>query len=129
MLNEGAPLHGLVLVEWFSGVESPTRAFESYGFTALGFDIDKSKVFMDIINWTGFIQAVRLGRRIVPYKGLQHFATVCSTWVWMSRSSTRRRDHNILGDRTSRPVICANCMVTLCCLLKMGFGIWCGVGA
>ena len=80
-MDGSLPAQDLFFVEWFSGVEAPTKAFNKGGFAAAGYDIGKDPIKMNILSKDGFLEAIRLGRRLRPHEGLQHFATVCSTWA------------------------------------------------
>ena len=72
---------------------------------------------MDFMTDEGIFHAIALARRLKPVTGLQTFATVCSTWVWISRSSTRRSRQNVLGNQWIDNVAKANAMVSRMCLL------------
>ena len=43
----------------------------------------------------GFLNSLALLLRLRDYQAWQHFGTVCSTWVWMSRSVTKRSDESL----------------------------------
>ena len=51
--------------------------------------------------------------------GHSHFGTVCSTWVWMCRHTTKRSAANVLGDLERTKVVHANVMVSRCALLMV----------
>ena len=72
---------------------------------------------MDFMSDDGIYNAIAIARRLKPVTGLQTFATVCSTWVWISRSSTRRSPGNPLGNTSSDVVAGANAMVSRMVLL------------
>ena len=56
-------------------------------------------------------------------RALQLYGTVCSTWIWMSRASTKRSLEAPLSDRGSATVVHSNVMVSRVSLLMlMG---WC----
>ena len=49
--------------------------------------------------------------------GVTHWGTVCSTWVWMCRATTKRSWAEPLGDTSLECVTQANIMVSRCALL------------
>lgn len=101
-------------MEFFSGVGSVHRAFAQRGFCAAGFDIinvPDHPEFQSITTDCGFMSALQLIRRLRTARGLSHWATVCSSWIWMSRSSTKRSIENPLGNLASEPVREGNAQV------------------
>ena len=108
----------LTFVEYFCGVQSIVQAFQGLGMAAVGFDIEISSLHHNINLPTGFIAALQCLRRIRrDGLGLQWFATVCSTWIWMCRASTGRRDEIPEGEVNHHSARQANKMVARCCLL------------
>ena len=51
--------------------------------------------------------------------GLEHWGTVCSSWVWMCRSVSRRTAWNPLGDQSRDFVMAGNIMVSRMCLILL----------
>jgi hypothetical protein len=108
----------LTMVENFCGVQSIVGAFQELGFAAVGFDINMSSLWHDLNLPTGFCAALQALRRLRRDGwGLQWFATVCSTWIWMCRASTGRRDTRPSGNESHHCIRMANRMVSRCCLL------------
>ena len=101
-------------VEWYSGVANVKNACEEIGWNAFGFDIVNHGVFQNALTKEGWLTTVQYLRRQRPGAG-NHWATVCSTWVWMARASCFRHPDQPLGlpDRRSDVVLAANHMVTL----------------
>ena len=83
---------------------------------AVGYDIDHSPL-QDFLTTAGLVTAVQWCRRLVSGGGT-HWATVCSTWVWMSRRSTGRNKERVLGSDTSA-VRAANIMVSRCAMFLL----------
>ena len=92
------------------------------------YELLKDPINMDFMSDEGFYHAIALARQVKPSEGLQTFATVCSTWVWISRASTQRSLGNPLGNVKSKGVAQANAMVTrmvlLICFLASRFIGW-----
>jgi len=88
-LNNTQDLH---LVEYFAGVEAITKAFEIDGMHSAAYDIKKHRDAMNINSDLGWLHGLHQCRRLVPFQSLAWFATVCSTWVWMPRSSAHRSE-------------------------------------
>ncbi len=107
----------LCLIEYFCGVGAITTQWQRAGFPAVGYDILKDPLYNDLNASAGFLVALRLMLQLSDSSGLAWFATVCSTWVWMSRSSTGRSETNVMGNRNSQAVMKANIMTTRCALL------------
>lgn len=116
VLVPDAPL--LKCVEYFSGVETIVSAFRENGMPAEPFDI-RNSWRQDLCNVTGFVTALRLASRLQDGASLATFATVCSTWVWVSRSSTGRSSNNPHGNTTLGCVRTANLMVARTALLAL----------
>ena len=89
---QGLPQRKLDLVEYFCGVATITQNFRLAGFCGIGYDIDKDNIHNDLCLPQGFLCALRLLQSLSA-RGLAWFATVCSSWVWMSRSTTGRGDN------------------------------------
>ena len=79
----------LLCVEYFAGVSSVYRGAVARGFPSAKCDIIFEPHLHDIMSVSGFIYAIQLARRQCA-GALSHFATVCSTWVWICRASTKR---------------------------------------
>ena len=86
------------LVEYFCGVASHVRAFEDMGLTAVGYDCLKDPFFMNMLGTAGIVTALMLALRIRNGDGAAWLATVCSSWVWICRSGSKRSSSEPLGD-------------------------------
>ena len=80
----------LDLVEWFNGVESVVAAWQNAGYAAFGYDKRKHEL-MDLTSDAGFVLALVIHMRLRSSRSMQSFGTVCSSWIWMSRASTKRQ--------------------------------------
>ena len=87
-------------VEYFAGRARIHEAFVAEGYDAASFEVfwTDSMNFNDVF---GFINAIMLTLRLRP-RALQWFATVCSTWVWVSRGTTWRSQDAPEGPKTLR---------------------------
>eukprot|EP00969_Alexandrium_andersonii_P169764 7505406-Alexandrium_andersonii.AAC.1 len=79
----------LDFVEYFSGAQAITNAFKDKLFAASAYDV-KHGEHKNILTDLGFINAVNLVARLKPLTGMQWHGVVCSTWVQLSRGSTKR---------------------------------------
>jgi len=109
----------LKCVEYFSGVETVVSAFREKGMLATPYDINRNHVDEDLTNPAGFWHALRLASQLDTGHALGWFATVCSTWVWVSRSSTGRTSENVYGNTALQCVRLANLMVTRTTILAI----------
>ena len=87
-------------IEYFAGRARIHEAFVAGGFHAASFEVLWTST-MNFNNIYGFINAVMLTLRLRP-RALQWFATVCSTWVWVSRGTTWRSEDAPEGPKTLR---------------------------
>ena len=76
-------------VDLFSGTATVVEAFCAAGRKAMGYDHILDPKFESITSGEGFMTALLYSLSIVV-GGLAHFATVCSTWVFVSRSCKGR---------------------------------------
>ena len=95
--------------ELFSGAARVAQAFEYNDFEAAQFDYERHDVFENILRPEGILTLLRILRDVRP-GGLCHWATVCSTWVYLSHASTGRSAAFPEGDSTIRVTRSANCM-------------------
>ena len=95
--------------EMFSGIGAVATAFRTSGYPAEEYDVLRHNKFENILTTEGFLTALNRVRCCRDL-GLTHWATVCSTWVYLSRSSTGRSSSNPGGDTSVRCVRSANCM-------------------
>ena len=127
------PPHGLTLVdlietctqqqrdldvaEIFSGRGTVARAARRVGLKAVEYDIVRlpgitdtgdPATTEDILTKAGFLRACTIVGR-VKEGGLVHFAPVCSSWLWLCMSRTKRRPTSrYVGDLQSKVVQVGN---------------------
>ena len=112
--------------ELFSGVAYVAQAWTDNGMKASVLDELRHSLHEDLLSPEGFMSAIRHVRDIKP-GGLAHVATVCSTWVYLSRASTGRSMSKPLGFRGSKVTEDANCMaarVSLLLIFMTAIGVW-----
>ncbi|CAL1138139.1 unnamed protein product [Cladocopium goreaui] len=83
------------------------------GRQASAYDVLYDGKYMDMCSVEGFITAVYQTLN-VRRGGAVTLAPVCSSWVWVSRHSTKRSKAAPLGDLSARSVQIGNLMVTRC---------------
>eukprot|EP00959_Pyramimonas_sp_CCMP1952_P039880 833883-Pyramimonas_sp.AAC.1 len=101
-------------VDWtelFSGKQAVTDAMLAKGLTAVPFEIKKDEIYQNIMHFAGFCYAALLVVKTRPGGG-QNSAPACSTWVWLSRGSTKRKSWSPLGGRSLPCVAEANTVVS-----------------
>lgn len=109
---------------------SIVRAAQAVGrsYTAVGYDVKKDSVYMDICSPRGMVTATALMRRL-KIAGLGWLATVCSSFVWISRASTKRTVASPRGSPSSASAIMGNRMCArsallfLFCTAKQGWAV------
>ena len=80
----------LDFVELFLGQAACTNAFLKAGCRAIPYDVFNDVRYQDLNCVLGMISALQHMRQLAPGYGLVWFGAVCSTWVFMTRSSTMR---------------------------------------
>ena len=102
-------------IEFYAGRRTVQRAFAVEGHQALAFD-KSYHASHDFCTDLGFLHAIMLCLYLRA-RGLSFWATVCSTWVFMSRSSVHRSEAQPLGCTRFECVREANLMVSRMVLL------------
>ena len=103
-------------VEYFAGVAAIQKAIQSIGEKCLAFDKDYDSDGQDLLTNKGFITALVWALRLHQFS-LTPWGTLCSSWVWMSRSVTQRSSKDVLGDTSRLCVRQGNLMVSRMCLI------------
>ena len=121
-------LGSLMVVEYFAGVAAIARAFQAIEVPAMPYDIKYHPQYDDLCDSKGFMKSL-LGLLHLPQKSsaFAWFATVCGTWVIVSRSSTQRSPEEPLGQQAHFCVTNANTMVARCALM-MAYCMIVGIG-
>ena len=106
-------------IEWFAGVSNIHRAMVEMGLHSVAVDILHDPVHHDYTAKHGILYTVQMNRRL-KRRGGQHLATVCSTWTWANRSTSKRFESVPLGVPPHTGVVAnANHMVSLCAMFWM----------
>ena len=116
ILNFGPPVATLQVIEWFSGIENIIKACQEVGIKSFGYDYAKDETH-NMLSAEGFIVAMELARSLQD-GGLQHWATVCSSWVWLAWDKCGRSIARPMG-RSVPSTIRGNTMVSRMALLAM----------
>ena len=89
----------LTCLDGFAGVARIFQAFASHGYDAAKYDIKFDSIRHDILSPIGFLTILQWCRCLEPGASISHWGIVCSSWVFMSRSRTRRTLYNIDGTK------------------------------
>ena len=117
----------LDFIEYFSGVQAITTEFRSVGYSAAAFDKINAEVAQDLLMPLGYCNALQWARQLKSGVGFTFWATVCSTWVWISRNSVGRSKARPLGHEQQPIVKAANTMVTrMVMTIYYVSSKWCG---
>jgi hypothetical protein len=95
--------------EWFSGESQVQQGCIEDGFNAFAYDIRFGKL-MDFVSIIGFVYATAQSRRL-KWRAMNHWDTVCSSWIWLARRWCRRSMVNPLGDESCFSTMHGNVMV------------------
>ncbi|CAL1133886.1 unnamed protein product [Cladocopium goreaui] len=116
--NMSSPMTAISVAEFFAGCKSICNGFRQHGMTAVSFEIE-DRAIEDMLSGIGFAYAISLVLRLRRTAGLCWLAPVCSTWVWINRSTSGRSRERPLGAVHLAQVANANCMVSRCCILAL----------
>ena len=94
--------------EQFGGDAAVSRGLRLLGYYGATFDL-RICSFHDFLVPAGFLATLRACMRL-RRRGLAWFAPPCSTWVWMSRSSTGRAER-VTGNPENENVQAQNMLV------------------
>ena len=113
--------------EDFAGAHALSTAVFQAGYVCYARDIKMSK-HLDIASGTGFM-AILQGLRSLAIGALAWLALPCSSWVFLSRGSTKRSRLRPKGKRFFKKVRLANKIarrvVYLCHYIEKKGGYWC----
>ena len=98
------------------GTGAVAQAYLEQSLGAFVFDIARSPLH-DFLAAFGFVECLVEARTLEPM-GLQHWDTVCNSWVWMVRSVTRRTPQFPLGNVFNEFTAKGNLMVSRMFLKK-----------
>lgn len=117
-LEKEAPIQqNLDAVEFFAGTKKWSREIRRSGYEVATMELADAPLEQDILSPRGLLYAFRLVFSSKP-KAVHHWATVCSSWVTINRSTSGRSYHNPLGFWERRPYVGrANVMVSRTALL------------
>ena len=107
------------MLEWFSGVGVVFESCKDMEFVSMGFDIanggagGRHGFLSDHGMTTAFFYSLSMKTH-----GLQHWATVCSSWVWIAWSQCGRSQALPMGS-TAPSTVAANTMVSRMCLISL----------
>ena len=117
--QHGSQGDALDYIEFFSGVGNVHKAFAERGHASVAFDEVNDAHRQDFLGHAGILTCVQLLRRL-RCGGGTHWATVCSSWVWVNRGTARRHVDFPLGwEPRSAGVQAANRMVALMAMYLM----------
>ena len=110
----------LQFADMYMGVGHLKSQFEQRGFNSVGFEISHDPVNQDALSVQGFLTMLVFALRLLDgvqkngldlYRALQHWGTVCSSWIYVSMGSTGRSRECPEGDENVRSVRAGNIMV------------------
>ena len=103
-------------VEGFAGEAAITKSLRSHCLLAVAYDYKYDAVLQNILNPYGYVFLLSLVLRLGPL-GVMWLAVVCSSWVWVSRSSTKRSFVKPMGEESHASVKQSNVMVSRATIL------------
>ena len=103
--------------EFYCGLGAVTRAMQARGARAVGYDIGKDPRLQDFCSPLGYSTALQWSRRLRRGTSLVWLGTVCSTWVFLNRGTSRRTRALPTGSMFVPSVELGNIMVVRSALL------------
>ena len=100
----------LDFVEFFCGAKAVTFALERLGLRGLGYDKIHDRSHQNMMSGLGFCCALCWLLRVTPDDGFVWEGTLCSSWIWLSRGTTRRTRALPRGDQSSSSVVTGNAL-------------------
>ena len=97
----------LQAVEVFSGVGNMAAAFNAFGLPASTFEKEHGGESEDVLSDAGLGKLLFTVARVAT-GGLVWLGPPCSSWIWLSRRSTKRKKSDVQGDATVASVAEAN---------------------
>lgn len=111
-------LQDLYCVEYFcgegashKGVQAGAKRMRRTKFEVRGFDIRNDPVYQDLNTDFGFLSALLWLLRLVDFEAMTWFGTVCSSWMWLARGTTRMTYRAPRGNLRAPSVQAGNQMV------------------
>ena len=81
------------------------RAMRKNSLPAVGLDMENDQRTQNLMHGLGFINHLTHNMRLKDFESLDHYATLCSSWVWINRASSLRSDAQPMGDTERAPVV------------------------
>ena len=107
---------GLDALEYFAGCAVVTAALRARKYVTLPLDIVINKWLHNMSEPEGFAYSLWAATQAIP-GALCMLAPVCSSWVWVCRSSSGRRKNNPMGNLALPWVREANQQVSRVCII------------
>jgi len=99
----------LDFLELFAGCRRLTDAFIAAGWQGCAMDVKYGAILYNFYTPVGKAQLLKNALRLRAF-GLCHASPVCSTYVWMSRSTSKRSKSDPYGDTSRADIRQANNM-------------------
>ena len=88
----------LQCIDVFAGTAKIFNAFSESVFPSAKYDVLFDPEAQDINTDAGVVLLLVWLRRLAPGSSITHWGTLCKTWIWLSRNSTGRGEHAVLGN-------------------------------
>ena len=99
------------VIEWMSGIGRVWNEGKSRGHASRGFEIETDNIYQHFLGELGCLESISVAKGARPL-GLQHWDTVCSSWVWVCVDASKRSVWLPMGGVTRDFVRLGNCMVS-----------------
>ena len=111
--------HLLDFVEYYAGEGHLTDGMLTEGYKGKCFDISYAETAcgQDLLTAEGFRAATLATMFLRTHDGESWHGLVCSSWVFLSRSSTKRKavEHHIWGDHAAAALMLQHCLMQVPC--------------
>ena len=103
-------------VDFFAGMKAVSNTWNEHSFAAASYELLDDPQCQNFCSGPGLLFALMLTMRM-RMGALSSWGTVCSSWIFVSSSVTKRTDENILGDTSCKGVADGNLQVSRMALL------------
>jgi hypothetical protein len=98
------------------GICNVIKAGNERGHACKGYEIENDSTFEDFLGAIGFMESIKLGKS-TNYEALQHWDTVCTSWIWVCADKSKRSIARPMGGIDRPFVRKGNQMVSRMCLV------------
>ena len=109
-IEDGWREQHLKVIEWMAGIGQVEKHGMAAQLESRGYELLRDMHLQNFLGDAGFLNAVDWEMQMMAFS-LDHWGTVCSSWVWQVRGVTKRSLYRPMGDELEPHTMWGNCMV------------------